>query len=378
MNNLAFLQEQFDMIANWREPLRNFGGQLVEFVLVTLLLLLLVLILLWLSQCLVYKLAPKMIREFYQEIITPLIPLIRRNALLVIITFTIGYLDNIPGVYDLLEFVVYLALTFTGAWLLSRLVRQILRIYGIAIIQTISKEVNDFILVAETVANTLIGFLAALFFANSQDVQLLSLLTGLGIGALAIGLAAREVLSQLIGTIVLYLDRPYVPGEYLRANFNPAAEDIYGRVESVGIRSTKIRLAATNTLLIIPNSIMAKMDVENISRGTKVMALLYLDFTKTLSESERALVNQVLEESLNDLFGIDPGSVRISLFEHKDRLTTRARVSFFLLSSSASSLDLRKRLVNMANETIDKRLTENQLEFSMEEPILYVDSPVPR
>jgi len=167
-----------------------------------------------------------------------------------------------------------------------------------------------------------------------------------------------------------------VPGEYIRANFNPVAEDIYGRVESIGIRSTKVRLVVTNTLLIVPNSLMASTDVENVSRGNKVMALLYLDFPQVLASGERALVEQTLQDSLGGLFGVEQGSVRIATFEPEDKSGTRARVSFFLLSSSSSSLNIRKRLVEMANQEIAQRLQENQLQFSMEEPMIYVDSPV--
>jgi MscS family membrane protein len=121
---------------------------------------------------------------------------------------------------------------------------------------------------------------------------------------------------------------------------------------------------------------MASMDVENISRGTKVMALLYLDFPKVLADSERSLVDQVLSDSLSGIFGIEAGSIRIATFEPDDKPATRARVSFFLQSSSSSSLNIRKRLVEVANREIAKRLKRNQLEFSMEDPLIYVDSPV--
>jgi len=358
----------------------DFFVQILTFVGVTILVVSIGLILLALSQSIINRWAPKVVRDLQQQIIRPVKPLIRRTGLLIILAFTINWFfkQDYPAIYSFLHLIVYLSLTITSAWLLSRLIREILQSYGIVLVQRISKEANDFILVGETVANVIIGFLAALFFAHTQQINLVSILTGFGIGGIAIAFAAREILSQLIGTILLYLDRPFVPGEYIRANFNPRADDIYGRIESIGIRSTKIRLAAINTLLVAPNSLMAKMDVENISRGTKVMALLYLDFAKLLSESERVLVSQVIDDSLKGLFGVESGSIRIALLELDQQGITQARVSFFLLSSSTSSLNLRKQLVNMANETIAKQLIKHQLEFSMEEPMLYIDSPVPK
>jgi hypothetical protein len=106
------------------------------------------------------------------------------------------------------------------------------------------------------------------------------------------------------------------------------------------------------------------------------MVLLYLDFTKILGERERALVEQVVEDSTNALFGIDPGSTRVSLFETDNKPGTRARVSFFILGSSEDSIELRKRLLELANEPISKKLAGYGIEFSSTEPTVYVDSPV--
>lgn len=175
---------------------------------------------------------------------------------------------------------------------------------------------------------------------------------------------------------MLYLDRPFVPGEHIRVSLNPHAEDVYGRIESIGLRSTKLRTAAKSTLVIIPNSTMANLDIENITRGKKVMVLLYLDFVRMLEERERSLVEQVVKESTNILFGIDPGSTKISLFELDDKPGTRARVTFFILGSSENSIQLRKRLLELANDTIAKKLLAYSLQFSIQEPTVYVDSPV--
>lgn len=376
MDIVEILQRIFPTDEQLRTELINFAERLGWFVLFTLVAFLAGKLIPPLFQWIIDRFTPPVFAKPYDQVVAPLRGLIVRTGILIITAININWFQPYSGLYDFLEFFVYLALTVTVAWLLSRLVRQIIRIYGVTLIQYFSKEVDDFLLVGETVANVVIGFFAVIAFANSQNLNLLSVLTGVGIGGIAVAFAAQEILSQIVGTIVLYLDRPYVPGEYIRANFNPADEDIYGRVESIGIRSTKIRLAVKNTLLIVPNSLMASTDVENISRGTKVMALLYLDFLKVLNDTERALVDQVLDRSLSQIFGVEQGSVRVATFEPEDRSGTRARVSFFLLSSSSSSLDLRKRLVEVANQEIAKQLKANQLEFSMEEPMIYVDSPV--
>ncbi len=106
------------------------------------------------------------------------------------------------------------------------------------------------------------------------------------------------------------------------------------------------------------------------------MVLLYLDFLKKLEDSEQALVEQVVKESTDALFGIDPGSTKISLFPREGREGIRARVTFFILGSSENSIELRKRLLELANETITNKLSDYGIEFSVQEPTIYVESPV--
>ena len=315
-------------------------------------------------------------RNAYQKFVDPIRKSIAIAATLTLISVSLNVLEVYAGLFRFLRFFLYLATTISLAWLVSNLVRQMIRIYGIQLAQKLGQNINDLTLIFETVANVIIGFVAAIMFAQSQNFNLVTLMTGLGVGGVAVAFAAQETLGQLIGTVVLYLDRPIAPGEYVRINFNPHAEDAYGRVESIGIRSTKIRVAAQNTLIIVPNSVMASKDIENISRGNKVMALLYLDFPQALSKKEDALVRQIVKNSTRKLFGIDPGSTRIAVFSSEDHVGTRVRVSFFMVGSNDNSLDLRKRSLEIASESISEHLKHQDFSFDMEEPTIYVDSPV--
>jgi small-conductance mechanosensitive channel len=178
---------------------------------------------------------------------------------------------------------------------------------------------------------------------------------------------------------VLYLDRPFVPGDYIRVALNPRVPDVYGRIESIGLRSTKLRTSAKSTLVVIPNSILANMDIENVTRGKKVMVMLYLDFTRALNEQDAALVRQVIVHSTESLFGIDPGSTSITLNSQDangEQAHHRARVTFFILGSSEDSMQLRKRLLELANDKITKQLSSHGIEFRVQEPTIYVESPV--
>ncbi len=324
------------------------------------------------------RFAPQQVASIYNNLIDPIRNLFRIAGSLILISFSLAWIIEYKSIHRFLSTIIDLAVIVSLAWLSSRLFRQFIRAYGIELVRKFGREVDELLLVFETLANVIIGFIAVLAFAQSQEFNLIGLLTGLGIGGLAVAFAAQKTLEQLLGTIVLYLDRPFVPGEYIRLQKSQQIpEGLFGRVESIGIRSTKIRTAAKSTLSIIPNSILANLEIENITRGKKVMVLLYLDFLELLQEREQALVEQVIIESTNSLFGIDPGSTNISFLNYnEEQKITRTRITFFILGSSENSLQLRKRLLELANEKISKQLFKNGIKFTMQEPTIYVESPV--
>ncbi len=322
------------------------------------------------------RIAPNKISDIYDAMIEPLDPLLRTVGTFVLISLSLSLLKEYAGLYEFLGFFVTLGTVVSIAWLVSRLFRQFMRVYGIDLARRMSLEVDEMLLIVETLMNVAIGVVAVVAFAQNQGVSLVGLIAGFGIGGAAIAFAAQKTLEQLLGTIVLYLDRPFSPGDHIRVSLNPHADDVYGRIESIGLRSTKLRTAAKSTLVIIPNSILANLDIENITRGKKVMVLLYLDFVRLLQEREQALVKQVVKESTDMLYGIDPGSTKVSLFELSDRPGSRARVTFFILGSSENSIQLRKRLLELANDKISAKLLEYDIKFTVQDPTVYVESPV--
>nr|WP_198648564.1 mechanosensitive ion channel domain-containing protein [Cyanothece sp. BG0011] len=349
----------------------TFGLQLLIFLVFVLLSILIGRYTPFLARLIIQRFSPKQVASIYEKLITPIEDLFRITGTLILVSISLNFLVRYPGIYRFLNFFIDLAVISSFAWLCSRLFRQFVRFYGIDLVRKLGRQVDELLLVFETIANVIIGFIAVLAFAQSQQVNLVGLLASLGIGGLAIAFAAQKTLEQLLGTCVLYLDRPFIPGEYIRL-----PSGLFGRVESIGLRSTKIRTAAKSTLMIVPNSIMANLEIENVTRGKKVMVLLYLDFLKQLEDSEQALVEQVVKESTDALFGIDPGSTKISLFAKEGSDGIRARVTFFILGSSENSIELRKRLLELANETITSKLSNYGIEFTVQEPTIYVESPV--
>ncbi len=304
-----------------------------------------------------------------------------KNALMVtgtafFLAICLNLLLEYDDLYTFLGFFIYLTLSIGIVWLFTNIAKRILRRTLIDLMQRWIGEVNEVVLVIETLVYFLVAVLATVIFAQGLRLNLFALGASLGIGGVAVAFAGQQALSRLIGTLELYLDRPYVPGEYIRVSFNPYGEDVYGRVESIGLRSTKIRTVAQNTLVVVPNSMMAGMNIENISRGKKIMAMLCLDFRRSLREGEQALVRRLIEETSKAFWGLEQAGVRVHFGAQDTSASTRARVNFFITGSSENSINLRKRLLELANEEIAKSLATYNLLFTTLDPMVYIDSPM--
>ena len=320
---------------------------------------------------------PQSAIDVYEKVIAPISNLIELLVTFILISIWLYLLEDYETFYSFLRIGIDLAIVVIIAWLLSRLWSQYIRVYGVNFLRNLGYEIDDLVVITETVFNVIIGVTAAFAFAAMRGINLIAPLAGLGIGSLAIAFAAQKTLEQILGTLVIYLDRPFIPGEHIRIpSSGQLSEGLFGRVESIGLRSSKIRTVAKGTLIIVPNSILANLEIENITRGKKVMVLLYLDFNKELIDKEEALVKQVIQEGTNSILGIDPSSTSIFIYKNQDTENSRARVTFFILGSSENSIELRKRLLELANEKVSLKLKDYGIEFEMQEPNIYVESPI--
>jgi len=322
-----------------------------------------------LMRLLIKKAAPQTIETIYVEIIQPIDRLVQVAVLSICLNWSFSLLEPlVPVVYNLIKPIASLFLIISLYWLLTNLASRYLRTFGFKIGGKFSTNSDDAILVFETVFNVLIFIVALVAFARSLNFDLIGLVASLGLVGLAVAFAAQKILEQLIATLVLYLDRPFVTGDYIRL---PAGE--LGKVESIGLRSTKIRSLGTGTIIIMPNSILVSVEIENVSLAKKIMVLLYMDFVTELGEREQALVQQVITEKTASLSGIDANSTSIA---DADGSGKRLRVSFAILGSQENAIEVRKRLLELASAEIIKALAVHGIVFTMEEPTIYVQSPV--
>ncbi|MEO1512000.1 MAG: mechanosensitive ion channel family protein, partial [Planctomycetota bacterium] len=98
-----------------------------------------------------------------------------------------------------------------------------------------------------------------IYVAAALDIEILPLLTGLGIGGLALGLAAKDSIENFFGSVAVILDSPFEVGDWV------VVGDTEGTVENIGLRSTRVR-TFYNSLVSVPNATLVRATVDNYGR----------------------------------------------------------------------------------------------------------------
>lgn len=270
------------------------------------------------------------------------------------------------------EFGVTLTLTLTLGWFLARSFKAYFDNFWLdAALKGGRKTNSELLVLARFFVNFGIVVILAITFGQTHSINIFGLVASLGIGGLAVAFAAQKVLEQLVGGVVIYVDQPFAVDDYVGL-----PDGTFGRVESIGLRSTKIRTSGKGTLAIVPNSAIIQATVENFTGARKVMAIVHLNLYRTVPEEEKALIRQVIEESTQDIFGVDPRSTDITFRKLEGGNLTQVQATLFILGGSGGSVEIRRQVLDVANQNMTRRLKDYGIAFDIEEPTIYVDSPI--
>ncbi|MEA5552808.1 mechanosensitive ion channel domain-containing protein [Anabaena cylindrica UHCC 0172] len=312
------------------------------------------------------------VQKVYTQIIIPYQKWIIFVSLLMAIDilFLIGFQQSW---LKYIEIPLGISISIIFGMLASRLFDQTFNFYLLEL-ATKQRLNGELLIVINIIAKGLISIIIFCVFAQTHQINLLGLLTSLGIGGLAFAFAAKQALQQLLGGVVIYIDRPFVVDDYIGL-----PDGTFGKVESIGLRSTKIRNSGKGTLTIVPNDSLIQLSIENFTGGRKVVSLIYLKFSQKINENERALIRQVILESSKDLFGIDSRNTEVTfkdIFQDGKSITTQAQISFFILGAGDIAMDMRHQLLDIAKQNITTQLQEFGIDFEVADEPVNIDAPI--
>lgn len=153
---------------------------------------------------------------------------------------------------------VELVLYFAFFWFLYRLVKVGADLITRSTWSASHPAAKAFVPLGARIARIAVVGIAVVALLAQLGYPVASLVAGLGIGGLAVALAAKPTLENLFGAFALGTDQPFRVGDFIKA------ESILGTVELIGFRSTRIR-TLDRTLVTVPNGKLADMQIESFA-----------------------------------------------------------------------------------------------------------------
>jgi MscS family membrane protein len=184
------------------------------------------------------------------------------------------------------------------------------------------------------------GVFSILVVLESLGFEVQTFLAGLGIGGLAVALAAQDTLANLFGSFVVLVDQPFYVGEYIRVGTDE------GTVEEIGLRSTRLR-TASRAQVVIPNKTVASGVITNLTRMPQRRVDLVIAVPYGTAPDKISSVLSAIRELLRADTGIHKGQIVVSLADFAD-WSLRAQILYFTADPDWESHMAVRERVNLA------------------------------
>lgn len=201
--------------------------------------------------------------------------------------------------------IIFVLIALTIAWFILRFIDMLVRRYIEPLVSKSESKLDDQVLpILRKSLKAVVAILTIIIVLSNLGYDILSLLAGLGIGGLAIALAAQDAVKNIIGGFSIFWDKPFQIDDYVEL----AGEA--GSVREVGIRSTRLRTIG-GTTIVIPNSKVADSVIENFSaRSARRITLnIGLTYDTTADKMEEAM--QIIQSTIQAVEGTNPDDIMV-------------------------------------------------------------------
>ncbi len=204
------------------------------------------------------------------------------------------------------------AITLSIAWLLARLIDSLIQEYLIPLTEKSETDLDDQLLpIVRKGIKLVIWVMAIIISLNNAGYDVGAVLAGLGVGGLALAIAAQDTVANIFGSATIFADRPFTINDRIRI------KGYDGVIRDIGLRSTRLE-TRDGPMVTIPNSIFTGSPVENVTAGEKgrrVILNLGLVYSSTAEQMQRGM--DILHEIAGSTEGVGD-DVNISFSSYGD------------------------------------------------------------
>jgi MscS family membrane protein len=199
-----------------------------------------------------------------------------------------------------------------------------------------------------------VGTIVAL---NNAGYDVGALIAGLGIGGLALAMAAKDTVSNVFGGFTVFTDRPFVVNDRVRV----AGYD--GTIKEVGVRSTRLQ-TLEGRIVTIPNSTFSDSPVENVSLEPSRKVIVDLGLTYDTSPEGMRRAMEILQEITADSEGVEDNVITAFTAFGDSAMTIKL---IYYIAKSADILATQSEV----NMQILERFSAEKLEFAYPTQTVY-------
>lgn len=265
--------------------------------------------------------------------------------------------DTFQNIFSNLTLVL---IGITVTWFLVRLVDMLITHFIEPLVGKTESKLDDQILpIIRKSAKIIIVVLGAIVVISNLGYDVLSILAGVGIGGLALALAAQDAVKNIIGGLSIFWDKPFQIDDFVEIGGKA------GTVAEVGLRSTRLK-SVDETIYVIPNSKVADATLENFSsrHERRIVLNIGLTYETTAAKIDEAI--KIVEDSIKSIDG-----------------TKKENIMIRFVNFGAFSLDLEivywitdllnwKMITHHVNMAIKRNLDEGKIDMAFPTETHYV------
>lgn len=195
-----------------------------------------------------------------------------------------------------------------------------------------------------------------------SDKPMTSVLTGLGVGGLAVALAAQEALKNFFGSLSILGDKPFELGDRI------VVDGFDGPVESVGFRSTRLR-TLDGHLVTIPNGELANKTIQNIGKRPYIKRVANITITYDTPPDKVARAIEIIRDLLREHEGLNPEFPPRVYFDAFNDASLNIQVSYWYAPPDYWAYCAFNERFNLA---LLRRFNDEGIEFAFPTQTLYL------
>jgi MscS family membrane protein len=270
--------------------------------------------------------------------------------------------DLPPSITEWVGKVFLFLVTVNVLWLLMKAIDTVAEQMASVADNTESKMDDQLVPILRKLAKFILVAIGIIFYMQSNGYPVSGILAGMGIGGLAMALAAQDSISGIFASVVIFLDKPFMVEDFVEIN------GITGTVEEIGIRSTRIR-TVEKTLVTLPNKEIMDSNINNYSKRPMRRTVTTVGVTyDTTPQKMKELLKQ-LRQMMTDDNDVDNQNVYVNFTGFGDSSLDIEMKYFILTVEYQKWLDKRENI----NLKIMQIVYDLGLDFAFPSTTVYLE-----